>query len=313
MQSYNIRSMFLYIPLVTFALSIANAQTLVGCDAVSCPTTGGQTHCTVGNTTMSELGITSFNTSLNTSPFTWTLGIQETFDPVNKSLASWDRDFFLGTPPSISNLTSSTHGCALFFDGISPNLFFQGNDSSGTCQDALSSQCVNDLLSQSQSEMVSLLKNSTGSQTESNICSELQSALQSQAPTSCTAAASHNWGTINVQELTGSNAPTPSQNSSDCHATTGEDYNLSFVHSTRFTGEIGKQVGVLNQFGHGITPILTVFYDMHGTTNTSAETHLSCLKLVESTEGMVASGASGIKRVYWSWAVIGLWAFYVLV
>ncbi|KAF7918587.1 hypothetical protein EAE99_008781 [Botrytis elliptica] len=202
MRHHKTRSIIPYISISGFIISIVNAQDLVGCDAVSCPTTYRQAHCTVGNTTLSELGITSFNTSLDISPFIWTLGIQEIIDPANSSRALWDRNYFLGTPPSVVDLTSSSRGCALFFDGISADLSFPGVDRSttvGSCQDALSSLCVNDLLSQSQSQILSLMKDSKKTQTELNICAELQSALQSQAPASCDAVASHDWGTIIVR------------------------------------------------------------------------------------------------------------------
>jgi hypothetical protein len=170
------------------SVSQAQTQTLVGCDAVHCPTNYKTSTCPVGNATLSHLGITSLNTSLASSPLTWTLGTQVTFDPSNSSLASLDRDYFLGTPPTISNLTSIPyHGCALFFDGISANLSFPNTareSGSGTCNDALSSSCVTDLLAQSQSELKTLLDSDSGS--ESKICSALQSALQSKPPTSCT-------------------------------------------------------------------------------------------------------------------------------
>ncbi|TGO19807.1 hypothetical protein BTUL_0002g00520 [Botrytis tulipae] len=155
-------------------------------------------------------------------------------------------------------------------------------------------------------------------QTELNVCAELQSALQSQVPASCDIAASHSWGTIIVRELTGSSASKFPQSSQNCTATTGKDYNLSLVQSTRYTGAI--DYGVVTRLLLGITPILTVFYDIYDTANARAETHLSCLKVLETKDGEVtdapqaSTGVSGIKSKFWSWKlVIILWVISCLV
>jgi hypothetical protein len=186
------------------SVSQAQDQTLVGCDAVHCPTNYRTSTCPVGNTTLSYLGITSLNTSLASSPLTWTLGTQTILDSSNNSVVSLDRDYFLGTPPTASNLTSNTYyGCALFFDGVSAtNLSFPNTpheSGSGTCNDALSTSCVTDLLAQSQSELNTLL--SSDSSDESKVCSALQSAFQSKSPTSCTDIFPNDnvWGDIIVR------------------------------------------------------------------------------------------------------------------
>ncbi|PQE12559.1 hypothetical protein CJF30_00002431 [Rutstroemia sp. NJR-2017a BBW] len=313
-----LRILFLFIFL---SVSQAQDQTLVGCDAVHCPTNYKTSTCPVGNTTLSLLGITSLNTSLASSPLTWTLGTQVTYDSSNKSLASLDQDYFLGTPPTILNLTSNTyHGCALFFAGVSAtNLSFPNTpheSGSGTCNDALSTSCVTDLLAQSQSELNILL--SSDSSNESKVCSALQSALQSKTPTSCTdILPNHNgWGNIIVRELTGSNAAPFSQKSSDCNATTGENYNLSLVQSTRTSAALSS--GTLQKLMFGITPVLTIIYDPKN--NASGESHLSCLKVVATSQGEVADTDPAEKKSdgtvgksVWGWGlgfVLGFWGAY---
>ncbi|KAJ8065161.1 hypothetical protein OCU04_005874 [Sclerotinia nivalis] len=290
-----------YLPILCFVsfLSVSQAQnqTLVGCDAVHCPTDHKTSTCPVGNTTLSYLGITSFNTSLASLPLTWTLGTQVNHDPSNSSLASLDRDYFLGTPPTISNLISTPyHGCALFFDGVSANLSFPNTareSGSGTCNDALSSSCVTDLLAQSQSELKTLLGSDSSS--ESKICSALQSALQSKPPTSCTDIQTihiNGWGNTIARELTGSNAAPFSQKSSDCNATTGENYNLSLVQNTRTAAAVLS--GTLEKLMFGITPVLTILYDPKN--SAGAESHLSCLKVVGTTQGQVTDTDPAAKK-----------------
>ncbi|PQE30989.1 vacuolar sorting VPS1 dynamin protein [Rutstroemia sp. NJR-2017a WRK4] len=276
--------------------SQAQDQTLVGCDAVHCPTNYKTSTCPVDNTTLSYLGITSLNTSLASSPLTWTLGTQVTYDPSNKSLVSLDRDYFLGTPPTVLNLTSNTyHGCALFFDGVSAtNLSFPNTpheSGSGTCNDALSTSCVTDLLAQSQSELNTLLSSDSSNE-------------------------SKNWLTVKLTELTGSNAAPFSQKSSDCNATTGENYNLSLVQSTRTSAAVSS--GTLQKLMFGITPVLTILYDPKN--NASGESHLSCLKVVATSQGEVADtdpatkkSDSTLGKSVWGWGlgfVLGFWIAY---
>lgn len=105
-----------------------------------------------------------------------------------------------------------------------------------------------------------------------------------------------------LTELTGSSAARSSQSSQNCTATTGKDYSLSLVQSTRYTGAI--DYGVVTRLLLGITPILTVFYDINDTVNASAETHLSCSKVLETKDDIVTdtpqafTGVSGIMSKF---------------
>lgn len=114
------------------------------------------------------------------------------------------RDFYLCTPPAV-DLTpeSNTHACALFFDGIASDSTF-GTSATGTCNDALTSSCVDDLLAQSQSQMAKILSSISNTRNETDICNALQSAIESQAPVSCTAAKDGSWGDIVAQGMSSS-------------------------------------------------------------------------------------------------------------
>ncbi|TGO76500.1 hypothetical protein BELL_0152g00100 [Botrytis elliptica] len=339
---------------IAYVLSISTvikAQTLVGCDSVNCVTQYNPPTCPINNITLSVIGITSFNTSVDPSPFTWTLGIQESEETVEHSVPTThlkhrqtsssptgpvkptatssfnitlSRDFYLGTPPT-TNLTSgsSTHACALFFDGIASDLTF-GASATGTCNDALTASCVDDLLAQSQSQMAKILSGTPNAQSETDICNALQSAIKSQVPASCTAAKGGSWGDIVAQGLSSPISPPNTPKLPDCIPTTGENYELSLIHNTTSSSIIDVTHFALlsdlakGAFYNGITPILTVLWNTSSSNDTSsitasAESHLSCLKVVESTNGEVGGDTSsppksegsimGIDK-YWSWGIV---------
>ncbi|KAF5873737.1 uncharacterized protein Bfra_005201 [Botrytis fragariae] len=332
---------------VAFVLSISTiikAQTLIGCDSVNCVTQYNPPTCPINNITLSVIGITSFNTSADSSPFTWTLGIQESEETVEPSVPTThlkhrqtsssptgpveptatysfnitlSRDFYLGTPPTV-NLTSesNTHACALFFDGIASNLTF-GTSATGTCNDALTASCVNDLLAQSQSQMAKILSSTSNTRNETVICNTLQSAIKSQAPAS--------W-------LSSPISPPSTPKSPDCIPTTGENYELSLIHNTTSSSIVDVAHFALlsdlarGEFYDGITPILTILWNVSSSNDTSsitasAESHLSCLKVVESTNGEIGGDTSsppksegsimGINR-HWSWGLVTvIWGWIV--
>lgn len=182
---------------ITFGLSIlaaillfddhASAQ-VVGCDTLGC--TSG---CQIGNTTNSYIGTTSFNTSVSPDEeLTWTMGSSIITAQDNNT---WIKNYYLGTPPwlNLAN-TSAFEACALFFEGVVIPL----DDTTGhntTCDQTLNATCVNDLLLQAKQQMQSIISSSNDG-TVSSLCLALQSALQSDAPQSCTLAAHGSWGTI---------------------------------------------------------------------------------------------------------------------
>jgi hypothetical protein len=117
---------------------------------------------------------------------------------------------------------------------------------------------------------------------------------------------------VKLTELTGPNAAPFSEKSPDCNATTGENYNLSLVQSTHTSAG----VGTLQKLLFGITPVLTILYDPKN--NASGESHLSCLKVVATSEGEVSDPApkksdSTLGKSVWGWGlgfVLGFWIAY---
>ncbi|KAI9803802.1 MAG: hypothetical protein M1825_001682 [Sarcosagium campestre] len=279
MRSKAVSPIFANLCIILFCLGPSAGAQIFGCDDVDCPKDpyNGR-KCVVDNTTTSEIGVSRLNTSLSTQQLTWTIAVQVANDPRNDSRSITDRNFFLGTPPSLKlNQSSTKDACALFFEGVSSNLSFVGNDPGkgvGTCADALSAECVDDLVSQAETEMSKIIEEDEAS----SPCVNLETALNEKAPKSCIAARDGNWGTILVRELTGPSA-VPNVEQGDCRPTTEEGYNLSLVASYRRASSDDD----LPAIKFGVTPILTIIYGDStdgapaGAIN-KPEVQLSCLK-----------------------------------
>lgn len=178
----------------------ASAQ-LVGCDAVACPLNDyGFECCPIWNITAASIGIANFSSALSPEPLTWATTVPSSAGPANSLLGVYQQGYYLGTPPSL-NLqgTKKIEGCALFFQGISSSLQFPQSHPStevGTCQDALGSSCVSDLVSQVNREFSELMK---AANAISDICSDLKAALRNSALRTCNAPHGGSWSTINVK------------------------------------------------------------------------------------------------------------------
>lgn len=172
----------------------------MGCDVVGCPDAGvvGPA-CNVGNISAWEIGVTTLNTTVSSQPLTWTVADSTTQSPTGVELT---KSFYIGTPPSLGLQSArSFTGCALFFEGITTNLSFNGSDKDlavGTCGGAMGSRCVSDLLAQAKKQL-SVLTGTPGG--NSSVCAQLQSALQNTAPATCTNATKGSWGNITSQGM----------------------------------------------------------------------------------------------------------------
>ena len=294
---------FILLVTTTHLLASSSYAQISGCDAVDCPTdNSGKLQCILGNATAAALGVLSFNTSLSPQPLTWTLLVQA----LDAQQNLYERDFFLGTPPSL-NLSESTsskstgrqqpQACSLFFEGIAPHLRFSGSDSlhdQGTCNDALNADCVADLQVQAKSELSKILNNNNSEGTGSSennssstalaspVCDALSTALRDKAPTSCTLASGGHWGSILSRPLMSPQSPQPIQQGT-CHPTTGgKDYELTLIAADQ-TNAASRNTTDIEDTVYGITPIMTVVYGGgNGRDDQDPEIDLSCLKAIES-------------------------------
>ena len=174
---------------------------LVGCDAARCPLDQyGQPVCVIGNLTSTDIGIANVSTAISPEPLTWTLSVSDSNDPTNSSQGIFSRNLYLGTPPSLDLQALTTfQGCALFFEGVSSNLAFPLHNLDtdvGTCSDAMTSACVNDLLAQANSTLESTMASSNEPTT---LCQALEAKLRHNAPQTCTSVQNGSWGTISVK------------------------------------------------------------------------------------------------------------------
>ncbi|KIW95394.1 uncharacterized protein Z519_03978 [Cladophialophora bantiana CBS 173.52] len=280
---------------------------VVGCDVLDC-NGGADNDCTLGNTTSSFIGTTSFNSSLSpdNAPLTWTVGASSSNSNSNSSDVTFTKNFYLGYPPSMNLATPAAFaGCALFFEGIARSLPLNGVTEYGTvtCGQTLQDVCVNDLLSQARQQVQALGSKSNAD--NRSVCTALQTTMEANPPPSCSIA-TVTWGTIVPKEITGpqSSVEAPVSQTS-CHPTSsissGTTYNIALVETQTVTSE--EVSSDIAPFFYSITPVLTVFYEPVVSSSSNSqkavalpEAHLSCVKVVENSNlaQQVGNGAGTV-------------------
>jgi hypothetical protein len=186
------RKMLSEVLLLSAMLQQTSAQ-LLSCSEIDCPLSYGSARCTIDNTTLTQLGVANFSSSLSTDPLTWTIG----YAPEAFTNTTDERIYYLSTPRGFDlDTRADVTGCAMFFIGAEGGLSFlkpDGTDqdygaSDGTCADALGSTCVADLTNQGRN----LASNSIA--LGNFQCSDIALAIQTSPPESCTKAGT--WGNI---------------------------------------------------------------------------------------------------------------------
>ncbi|KAI4098005.1 MAG: hypothetical protein L6R37_006727 [Teloschistes peruensis] len=293
-----------YLALAVVSMFQASRANIMGCDAVDCPRDKyNETQCVIGNTTARAIGISSFTSELlSAQPLNWTVAVR----PINNQQIVFERDFFLGKAVSTNTETtkpSDIQACSLFFEDVASRLQFPGVDperDQGTCSDALTASCVDDLRKQSQDELTKMVRDQQSSSSDSGsnqtFCGRLADTLRNHAPASCAIATNGDWGTIQARTIATNSTvtltpgiPAPALN---CPPTTGGDYFLVPVEASRFNVS-GQSPKKLQNLLFGVTPILTVAYDSNVT---DVEVDLSCLKTIGSKAGMVTDRASAASE-----------------
>lgn len=184
---------------------------IVGCSAVGCPTGPGNStsaNCVVAGRRSNLIGLANLKTSIaGGDNLTWT----ETVGYVNTSSTprfSFERSFYLGAPQGFNlaaNATSSNFGaCAVFFTDISAEAKFPGENigtSFGTCNDAITTECVNALLEQAQLAV--------GPASNSSSCESLKAQISKNLPPSCSRFATGDgaWNGVEVKGIPYANLP----------------------------------------------------------------------------------------------------------
>lgn len=125
----------LFLSLALQANAEALNQTIVGCEAVDCPTVDSEPHCTLTNITFENIGLTRIpDVPSSLEDFSIVKG-------VNISGAGAD-DFtsvyYLGTPSNVS--LDDVSGCAVIFHDAPQESFEEGG--SHTCSEVISQSCI---------------------------------------------------------------------------------------------------------------------------------------------------------------------------
>ncbi|MCJ1366313.1 hypothetical protein MMC16_005441 [Acarospora aff. strigata] len=271
-------SAVLPVALALLSLSRLSIAQLSSCDAVACPLDEyTKPRCVIGNTTARAIGVSSFTSPLSSQPLTWTIAVQSIDEPPN----SFERNFFIGTSPSLKMTdggSSRSQACALFFEGVATRTKFPGSDpeyDQGTCNDALTQSCVDDLRTQARAELANIRGGRDNSSSSASVCASLGDALRGRAPKTCSVASDGHWGDILVRPLTGATAAPPVKQG-DCHPTVGKDYDLALVASNRLT-PLSRTSRDLAPILFGVTPIMTVVY---GGGVPEPQMDMSCLKTI---------------------------------
>ena len=170
----------------------AKGQTLpsfiASCADVDCPDSdvGGGSKCTIVDKTFDSIGLASIpTTSQKLSGLTWTQGVntKDTWtkgaDGKDQGQRAIEKAFYLGTPPD-KNLTD-VGACAVFFNELKDDVDFstvQNGISKGTCQDALTTECVDALTKRALEVDLSGLANG-------DACKKLQTAFTDNMDVAC--------------------------------------------------------------------------------------------------------------------------------
>lgn len=291
---------------------------IVGCSAVGCPAGPGNStsaNCVVAGRKSNLIGLANFKPSIaGGDNLTWT----ETVGYGNTSTSPefLERTFYLGAPQGFNltaNAASSNFGaCAVFFTNLSAEAKFPGENtgtSFGTCSDAITTECVNALIEQSQLAV--------GPASDSYSCGSLKDQISKNVPPSCSrfATGKEGWDDIEVKgipcanlpfsfravavsllqqiDLTGPNAPHPltaAENStSTCYPTLPKTNSLTNVAT--FNEESSRLLSDQTASIFAIMPILTVFFpkDNNSKALAGVEASLTCLKPIDESNASDAT------------------------
>lgn len=176
-------------------LSPASAQ-LQSCADVGCAAPSD--YCPVGNDGLVSIGVSKFSSILLNESLSWTAGFSAKASTEQNTSPTETRTFYLGQPPTVNlRNNQSLSACALFFYGITPQLRFDYSNSesvktssNGTCDDALTAQCVSDWTQQA--------KEIADGRQASFDCEAMAKELEGKPPASCKVAGG-SWGKVEAK------------------------------------------------------------------------------------------------------------------
>ncbi|CAM1502185.1 Fc.00g041690.m01.CDS01 [Cosmosporella sp. VM-42] len=313
-------------------------DTIVGCDTVDCPINDNSTsaNCTLVDKTYSAVGLARIPVDSDSpfSGFSWLEGIAVEDDGNNRT---FERNFYLGTPPDAN--VSDVAACALFFTSTSDRVKFDGQDTEeteGTCEDALSKDCVEALNKRAKEVDVDGLSPKAS-------CSKVQKALSDNLDSACSSfAGGSKWTNVTAQgsypcfgifgngrwcadsdskALFGSGAPgaisSRENSTSNCWPITPKSDDLTLIGSLSSKGDLKAET--LEAAFYGIVPILTVFFPGNSSVITEADSQMTCMKAVgknDATEQTKSDSDDDENRApalrFPSTTLVGITSFFAL-
>jgi hypothetical protein len=157
---------------------------IASCADVKCPSAPNSVaaQCRVVDKTFTAIGQAripsdSSSSSSALARLSWVQGVTVNDRPgIDRT---YDKSFYLGTPPDLN--LGGLGACAIFFTRVSDSVSFGNEDvarAQGTCQQALSSECVATLIARAK------IVNARGVSSE-NACAELQKEFQANLDPAC--------------------------------------------------------------------------------------------------------------------------------
>ncbi|KAJ4185049.1 hypothetical protein NW767_013008 [Fusarium falciforme] len=130
---------FTHFIILSSLVLIGNAQdldqTIVGCEAISCPMDNFDPHCTVANITFENIGLTRIPDVPESLDY---FSIVKGVNISGRGADDFTSVYYLGTPEDVS--LDEVHGCAAIFHDPPQDTFDES--SSHTCAEVMGQRCV---------------------------------------------------------------------------------------------------------------------------------------------------------------------------
>ncbi|KAL6358939.1 hypothetical protein LRP88_09134 [Fusarium phalaenopsidis] len=290
-----------FIILSSLAL-LGNAQdldeTIVGCEAVSCPMDNFDPHCTLTNITFENIGLTRIPDVPESLDY---FSIVKGVNISGRGADDFTSVYYLGTPEDVP--LDEVQGCAVIFHDPPQDTFDEFG--SHNCAEVMGQRCVDAI--QDRASKVAEGKSK-------DLCKALQEDLQKADIDACDnlTGGGKGIGKISVKDLSKlENIEVSRNSSSDCWPILPKSANLAEM----FTEFGGLNASTAYPELNRITPLLTLFVKGNGKDSIVNETvsRLSCIKInstqnIGPEEGENAASLSRINAL----AAAGAFALFML-
>ncbi|KAH6885405.1 hypothetical protein B0T10DRAFT_492638 [Thelonectria olida] len=251
------------------------AATIVGCEAVDCPTENFEPHCTLTNITFENIGLTRIpDVPDSLENFSIVKGVNIS----GTGADDFTSVYYLGTPQDVS--LDDVHGCAVIFHDA-PQKTFEGNQTH-TCSEVVGESCLNAIQDRAS-------KVAEGN--SANLCSALKDDLEDADLDACKnlSGGGKGIGNISVTALSSlENIGKDRNSTSDCWPILPKSANLAqmFTEVNEFEGGLNASTAYPELYR--ITPLLTLFVKGNSSDSIVDETvsRLTCIQMnATTTEG----------------------------